>query len=768
LKNYFKIQNLLLLFVFATFLSNCTTKKHLGDEEYLLTKNSIVLNEQKIKNKDVFALLKQKPNKKFLGLSPLYLHLYNLSSENQEENYFKKIGEPPVIFNQKLAKKSATQIEMFYKNKGFLEAKSSFDIEKRNHKAKLIYTIKTGDSYKINSLSINKKNNAHLSTKIDSLLKESPLKKGEIYQFEILEQERLRIANELQNQGYYQFNKEFIHFIADTNQKTKEIQLELLVKPIEKNENGILTKENHKLGIIREVKVYLDTEKTNPNNDTTLINGILFVENKTNTNFNLNRLVEKINIKPGVPYGKNKIDKSYQALSDLKNFKKISFEFNPINTKKKKDDLSADIYLISGRKIAYTIELEASHNPQLKEGISGSVSLSHHNIFGGSERLELIYKGSKNINLNDPDNLINISENRWVMNLSIPSLISPLKSNRNYKKSRTETIFTTSWAEQKRPEFTRKSITGNLTYQWKNKPNTKHKLALFNLSYVNFQGDATDLSNISEYLIAKDYSNHLIPTSSYTLNINNQEINKLKNHGYFQFHIESSGSALRELASTINLNKLKDNEGNIILQENGEPTYTINLGNTENIFTQYIKSSIDYRYYWKVDQKNNFAIRAMGGIIYAFGNTSQAPFQKKFIAGGANDLRGWQAFKKPTGNLSSTSDTLFTGGIKLLASAEYRFNILRKLKGALFVDAGNIWEIKSNNNKYEAANFYWSEFIDQIAVNIGFGIRYDFKYFILRTDLGFPVRDPYENSTDSWEKISLNKSQINIGLGYPF
>ena len=158
----------------------------------------------------------------------------------------------------------------------------------------------------------------------------------------------------------------------------------------------------------------------------------------------------------------------------------------------------------------------------------------------------------------------------------------------------------------------------------------------------------------------------------------------------------------------------------------------------------------------------------MGGIIYAYGNTSQAPFQKKFIAGGANDLRGWQAFKKPTGNLSSTSDTLYTGGIKLLASAEYRFNILRKLKGALFVDAGNIWELKSNNNKYEAANFYWSKFIDQIAVNIGFGIRYDFKYFILRTDLGFPVRDPYENSTDSWRKISLNKSQINIGLGYPF
>ena len=89
-----------------------------------------------------------------------------------------------------------------------------------------------------------------------------------------------------------------------------------------------------------------------------------------------------------------------------------------------------------------------------------------------------------------------------------------------------------------------------------------------------------------------------------------------------------------------------------ILQENGNATYTINVWNNENIFTQYIKTSLDYRYYWKMNQKNSIAFRTMSGLIYAFGNTNQSPFHKKFIAGGANDLRGWQAFKRPTGSLA--------------------------------------------------------------------------------------------------------------------
>ena len=177
--------------------------------------------------------------------------------------------------------------------------------------------------------------------------------------------------------------------------------------------------------------------------------------------------------------------------------------------------------MTSGNKIAYSVELEATTNPELKEGISGYASLSHHNILNGAEHLQLTFKGSNNFR--------NIKENGAVINLTIPSLISPVKLNQILNKtSKTKTVFTASIIEMKRPEFTRNSISGSFSYQWTNRQKFKNKLSLFNLSYVNFEGDAKNLSNISEYLIAKDYSSHLIPTSSYTLSYDNKAITNSK------------------------------------------------------------------------------------------------------------------------------------------------------------------------------------------------------------------------------------------------
>ena len=732
----------------------------MGENQYLLSQSNISLKGAKENNKELYTLLKQKPNKKFLGIAPLYLGIYNLAQEGEKESYFKRIGEAPVILNYRLARKSASQLELHYKNKGYFDAEVIYNISTMKHKANIDFIINSGQKYKVNKVFFNPESNNEFHQHIQSLITNTPIRKGKPYNIKTLESERSRIAKNLQDLGYYQFNKEFIYFLADTNQLEKTVNLTIIVKSIETNDNGTTIQKKHKKGVIGVVNVHLYTNSTEASKDTISIQGIKFIHSGLTPPFNLNRLAEKIIIRQGSVYNKSFVDNSYQALSELKNFKKISFEFTPMNSDSEKDVLSADIYLIPGKKIAYTIEVEATTNPELKEGISCSASLSHYNIFKGAEHLQLTFKGSNNFN--------NIKENGLIMNLAIPSLISPIKLNRVLNKnSRTKTIFSTSVTKQQRPEFTRNSISASYNYQWKTKQVYQHKLSLFNLSYVNFQGDSTDLSNISEYLIAKDYSNHLIPTSSYTFSFNNQNINKLKNHSFFRIHLESSGTLVNSLAEPLNFKRLRDDEGNAILQENGNPSYTLNLWNQENIYTQYLKTSLDYRYYWEIDEKNSLAFRTMGGIIYAFGNTDQAPFHKKFVAGGANDLRGWKAFKRPAGSLVVT-DTLYTGGLKLISSVEYRFNLIKKLKAAVFIDAGNIWEIAQNNHKYEAANFYWDTFIDQIAVDIGLGLRFDFQYFIFRTDLGFPLRDPSEGSNWQWKKVNLKDSQLNIGLGYPF
>ena len=760
MKLNFKIQFLLTLLVISTLLTRCTSSKYIGEGQNLLTENIIREADKKLKIKELHSLIKQQPNKRFLGLAPLYLAIYNLSKKSKENGYLKRIGEAPVLLNYRLARKSANQLELYYKNNGYLDSNVSFSIAKRKHKAKVTYAINTGTKYKINMVSLGLNQGGKLIELVQNHLNNSEIKLGATYNYRDLETERNRISQTIQNSGYYKFNKEYIYFLADTNQTTKSVDLNIIIKDVEKDINGTIIKEPHKVGIISKVNIHILNTSKSLKKDTVYINGLNFIFYGKKVPFNLNRISEKILLRTGLHYNKTFVDKTYRSLSELKNFKKINIEFTTLNSNDKNAFLDANIFLVPGSKIAYSIEAEATSNPQLKEGISGSASLSHYNLFNGAEHIQLTYKGSSNFN--------NISENGMVLNLTIPSLISPIKLKRILNKnSRTQTIFTSSISKQQRPEFTRNTITGSYGYKWKTRQSYQHKLSLFNLSYVNFQGDSTDLSEISEYLIAKDYSNHLIPTSSYTFSFNNQTLHKLKNHNYFKVHIESSGNFLYAVAKPLNFKTLTTENENPILQENGNPSYTLNLWNKENIFTQYIKASVDYRYYWELNKKNNIAFRAMGGIAYAFGNAEQVPFHKKFIAGGTNDLRGWKAFKRPTGMENST-DTLYTGGVKLISSLEYRFNLVKKLKGALFIDAGNIWELAANNSIHEAANFHWNDFHKEIAIDVGFGLRYDFQYFILRTDIGFPIREPNESLKLQWDKVNISDSQLNIGLGYPF
>ena len=737
--------------------TQCSTNRYLKLDQSLLTKNSIIENGEKIKDQKVYELVKQKTNKKIWGFFPIYLNIYNLATNKKENHYLKKIGEAPVIFSSTLAEKSISQIKIYYKNIGYFDAEVRLNTMMKKHKIESEYNVETGLCYKINVFKLDKRINQPIDTRIFEILENTTIKSGQLYNLSKLEIERERISNLLQNEGYYKFNKEYLYFTADTNQKTKLIDLYLTVKALPSIDPSINEFKNHKTGIIKDIYVHLESPYSQVSQDTTFLDGIYFISNSQRVNFN--RLAEKIFISSGKIFNKKNVDKSYQALSELTHFKKISFEFITIGFKEE-EQLEGHFYLTAGKKIAYSLESELSTNPELNEGISGSAAINHYDLFKGGENLSLTFVKSKALN--------NVNENGFLLNFTIPSLISPLNLNAFINKNtQTRTTFSVSYKKQERAEFTRNTLKAGYNYQWKRREKFKHNLSLINLSYVNFEEGTLSLNTISEYLISKDYSDHLIPTSSYTLTFNNQNINKLKNHTFFRFHIETSGNVLSTFTGPMNLKNLMDEQGNEIIQSNGDPIFTVNLLNNQTIFSQYIKTSFDYRYYLEMNSEQSIAIRSMAGLIYAYGNTNQAPFHKKFIAGGSNDLRGWAAFKRPTGGLEY-SDSLYTGGVKLLSSIEFRFKLLKKLNAALFIDAGNIWELKQNNNNYEEANFKWNTFLNQIAVDIGFGFRYDFKYFLIRTDFGFPLRETSEIEKWQWNQLNFKNSQFNIGLGYPF
>ena len=78
------------------------------------------------------------------------------------------------------------------------------------------------------------------------------------------------------------------------------------------------------------------------------------------------------------------------------------------------------------------------------------------------------------------------------------------------------------------------------------------------------------------------------------------------------------------------------------------------------------------------------------GIPYS--NSNIVPYIKQFYVGGTNSLRSFIARSVgPGAEMPPEGFNDLTGDIQLELNMEYRFTISGRFKGALFVDAGNIW-----------------------------------------------------------------------------
>jgi outer membrane protein assembly factor BamA len=105
---------------------------------------------------------------------------------------------------------------------------------------------------------------------------------------------------------------------------------------------------------------------------------------------------------------------------------------------------------------------------------------------------------------------------------------------------------------------------------------------------------------------------------------------------------------------------------------------------------------------------------------------------------------------------------------KIALNTEFRFKILKDLKGALFIDAGNIWNLL-DEEKDPASVFNNFNSLKNIAVGSGFGFRYDLNFFVIRIDLGYKTYDPAQNEDKRWfRKYNFSQTVLNIGINYPF
>lgn len=815
IKHVMKIKINIFLFCISLcffLLYACSSTKYVPDNEYLLQDVEIKIDAKDISYFDLEPYLKQKQNFKTFEVFKFPLFMYNLSSKDTTKwlsRTLRKGGEAPVIYDSTLVNQSADELYRLVYNKGYLNADVHPEIILKNKKAIVKYNIESGLPTKIDNYTINisdtvfpkdilnrkyrdpqnrKDTTATLSLN-EVILKGSLLKKGDHFDLDLLDSERERITTLLKSRGFLDFDKKYINFIADTINKVDLVDLELIIDPyIDKVGENISLEVPHHQYYVDRVDIYIDY---NP-----LTDGNLADFHATDTVFRGDYrifygtrgryikpfiILNSCYIEPGKLYSESRTSMTYNALSQLSILRNVNIQYDDYlegNTTK----LRCIITAVPDKKQGIMTEIEGTNSAGFF-GVGSSIGYTHRNVFKGSELFNIKAKGAYEA---VTPNFSSFSDNYFEIggeaSLTFPRFMFPFLSHDLRRKLRATTQFVSSYTFQRRPDyFTRTIFSTGLKYLWEDRRNgtIRHTLDLIDVSYVHLpklyprlestlSQNAKIYSFTDQFIISTGYTYTKTNTNSgfYTSNKRNKSTYSLR------ASFETAGNGLSLIAALSDIKK----------DENGARKIF------DTYYAQYVKGNFDYSKSIKIDDKNAIAWRLGAGVVYPYGNSKLVPFEKRFFAGGANSVRGWNvrelgpgAFYLKDANFNDQS-----GDIRFDANIEYRTKAFWKLGFAAFLDAGNIWTIKGEERQYKG-DFKFDKFYKQIASAWGLGIRLDFDFLLLRLDCGWKLYDPadvpkykidesgygiVDGYKSKWKvvhpfKISENTAW-HIAVGYPF
>lgn len=705
----------------------------------------------------------------------------------------------PEILNDVKVKRTANNLWAYYKTQGYFKSSVTTTTYKdsTNKKASVTYYIKKGKPTILDTINIK-----IASTVLDSIYKESGLgsllKKGNQYKDQTFRNEAHNIVKLYRNTGIYNFSESAIGFYVDSTRTDYKTNVDFLISSnrlIEKD--GRYVEKPFKIHKIKEVNVITDysfNKRDAKIKDSVSYQGINFLAYKK-VKYNPKYLAQSIFLKPNEIYKDTLNNLTRSHLKSLKNFKSTNIRFSTIPGTD--DELKMDLFLAPLEKYTLGLETELTHSNIRNLGVSGKFSITNRNTFKGAELLKMSLLGSWFNSNNGPGWEIGAD-----MSIEIPRLVAPFGLSKFVPKEMSpRTLFSVGSSFQKNIGLDRQTFTVLTDYKWQFNPKKRIQLEIFNTQYVKnlninsffnvysseynnlnevaevYYNDpnkvldlpseavsfmntvATDngfkASNSDEYNTATNILNRyniitsdfLIPVIAYSFTYNNQADFKDNNFSFFKVRVANSGNVLGLLSKDINTN-------------NKKTFLKIPLA-------QYFKTDLEYKKFWNIGTSNSvLGFRSSLGAIITYDN-SDIPFTKSYFAGGSNDIRAWQTYELGPGK-TNTGLEYNVGSLKFLTSLEYRFDVISKLKGALFLDAGNIWDITGSSFVNEDAKFNNLSSLKNIAVGSGFGARLDFNFLILRLDVGFKTYEPYLTNSKWFKNYNFSNAVYNVGINYPF
>ena len=753
-------------------LAACSTTRKLPEGEmlYVGVKKMEVVAPEKVKlssaqNSAASSPLAVKPNNPLYSpyiRSPfafgLWAYNWNIKKEKGLKWWlYRKLAKEPVLVSSVQPELRLKMVENNMKDFGFYGTQLSYEVipKKRNpKKARISYRVELPEPFRYNGIEL-----YGWLPAMDSIVRPmmflSELKPGDRYDVNLLEEERQRISDLLRNRGYYFFQPDYIEFLVDTTAGYKLADVRIAPKQgIPDNALRPYTLQN--------VEVVLAGNDGTGGRDSLMMDSVKIVYEPPVT-LKPHVLMRAVKVRPGQIYSAARQSRTQASFVQLGVFKFANMTITASDSTHPQG-LNMQIRGDFALPIETDIEVDVSSKSNNLLGPGLTLSVTNRNMFKRAENFSISLTGSYewqiggNKQATGNTGLLNSYELGVNASLSVPRLLFPRFREARRDRSEQTNFQVGSDLMNRHNYFRMISFWGSATYDFNSSLRNYHSVVPFRLNYTYLlkTSVAFDSVTVRNPSVAQSFSNQFIPSMSYTYTYDRPVTYRNPNRFYWQTSITQAGNIIAGLQKLFGNDK---KEGKLFIN---------------NRYSQFLKLTSELITYKSFDNNNQLAFRVMGGIGYAYGNSSVMPYSEQFYIGGANSIRAFQVRNIGPGSYHP-EETQYsyldqTGDIKLEANLEYRFTIYEKFKGAFFFDAGNVWLLNREEER-PGGEFNLKGFFKELAFGTGLGLRYDFSFLVVRADLGIPLHAPYDTSKSGYYNIDgkfLKNLLLNIAIGYPF
>lgn len=752
-------------------LSACSVSKFIPEGHYLLDAVKIESDNKEVKPSEMRAYVRQTSNAKWFSLVKIPMYIYSAAGRDSTKwinRLLYRMGDAPRIYDPELTEETREQMEQAVRNMGYMGAQVDAVEVRKGNRLKVHYVIRAGEPYTVGSVAYDI-DDYRIAEYLRADSVHRMLAPGMRFDVNVLDQERQRITQYLQNRGYFRFNKDFITYQADTTLYSKQVGLTLKLAPYRRKKED--TPAPHKQYHIRDVNFIFESDFSDLSTtglaglDSVRSGGVnfyykdkLYLRPRVITDYN--------RLQTGDLYRLRNVQSTYNALGRLNILKYSNIRFEE-DVKSDSACLDAFVTLSRNKNKSVAFEIEGT-NSAGDLGAAASVSYMHRNLFKGSETFSIKIRGAYEA-ITGLEGYANSNYMEYAVEagLNFPEFMFPFLSSDFKRRIRATSEVTVKYNWQIRPEFERTVASAAWSYKW-SKRRASHRFDVFDLNYIYMPyRSETFRSYLDEMdqrnpLLRYSYEDLFIVRMGYTYTYNSSGAASMKtaqrNSYSIRFNIEESGNLLYAFSKIVNRHP-----------KNGE---AFQMGNID--FAQYVKMDIDYAKNFMIDYRNSLVFHVGVGVAVPYGNSKSLPFEKLYFSGGANSVRGWSVRSLGPGGYRGDANSLdyvnHTGDIKLDLNLEYRTHLFWKLNGAAFIDAGNVWTIRSRDMQPEG-QFKFDRFYKQLAVAYGLGIRFDLDFLILRFDGGMKAVNPMYTGKDRYPIVSPDFKRdftFHFAVGYPF